>query len=90
MVEETSQSKVDTTPNTLLLGWRINKKRYWLYLGIGLLSICAVHCLLVPIFVSLIPLWPALQHDHECIDLVFFFAIAPTVILSWRRFYANK
>jgi len=30
MVEETSQSKVDTTPNTLPLGGRINKKGYWL------------------------------------------------------------
>lgn len=90
MGEETSQPKADTTPYKPPSGGVVNKKGFWDRLGIGLSSVCAVHCLLVPIFVSLIPLWPALEHVHEFTHLVFFLAIAPTVILSLKRLHANK
>lgn len=55
---------------------------FWDRIGIGLSGLCAIHCLLVPVFVSLIPLWPAIQEFHEYTHLVFFLAIAPAVILS--------
>ncbi|WP_185957183.1 MerC domain-containing protein [Gracilimonas mengyeensis] len=58
---------------------------FWDRLGIGLSGLCAVHCLLVPVFVSLIPLWPALEEFHEYTHLVFFLAIAPAVILSIKN-----
>lgn len=60
-------------------------KGFWDRLGIGLSGLCAVHCLLVPVFVSLIPLWPAFEEFHEYTHLVFFLAIAPAVILSIKN-----
>lgn len=62
-----------------------DKKGFWDRLGIGLSGLCAIHCLLVPVFVSLIPLWPAFEEFHEYTHLVFFLAIAPTVILSVKN-----
>lgn len=58
------------------------KPEFWDKAGIALSGVCAIHCLLVPVFVSLIPLWPALADFHEFTHLVFFLAIAPAVILS--------
>ncbi len=60
-------------------------KDFWDRLGIGLSGLCAIHCLLVPVFVSLIPLWPAFEEFHEYTHLVFFLAIAPAVILSIKN-----
>jgi len=62
-----------------------DNKGFWDRLGIGLSGLCAIHCLLVPVFVSLIPLWPALDDFHEYTHLVFFLAIAPAVILSVKN-----
>ncbi len=61
------------------------KPGFWDRIGIGLSGICAIHCLLVPVIVSLIPLWPAFEEFHEYTHLIFFLAIAPTVVLSLRR-----
>ncbi len=61
------------------------KKGFWDRLGIGLSSICAIHCLLVPVAIALIPLWPAFEEFHEYTHLIFFLAIAPTVVLSLQR-----
>lgn len=62
----------------------------WDRLGIGLSGLCAIHCLLVPVFVSLIPLWPILGEWHEYTHLLFFLAIAPAVILSLKRRHELK
>lgn len=62
-----------------------NSSGFWDRVGIGLSSVCAIHCLLVPVFVSLIPLWPAFGEFHEFTHLVFFLAIAPAVILSIKN-----
>ena len=40
---------------------------------------------MVPIVVALIPLWPAFEQFHGYTHLIFFLAIAPTVILSLQR-----
>ncbi|MEX2364892.1 MAG: MerC domain-containing protein, partial [Balneolaceae bacterium] len=58
---------------------------FWDRVGIGLSGLCAIHCLLVPVFVSLIPLWPAFGDFHEFTHLIFFLAIAPAVILSIKN-----
>lgn len=65
------------------------KKGFWDRLGIGLSGLCAVHCLLVPVFVSLLPLWPAFEQFHEYTHLVFFLAIAPAVVISIQRKQAS-
>lgn len=61
------------------------KPGFWDRIGIGLSGICAIHCLLVPVVVSLIPLWPAFEELHGYTHLFFFLAIAPTVVLSLRK-----
>ncbi|GAB5408477.1 MAG: hypothetical protein BalsKO_08420 [Balneolaceae bacterium] len=60
----------------------ITKPGFWDRVGIGLSGVCAIHCLLVPVIVSLIPLWPAFEELHGYTHLFFFLAITPTVILS--------
>ena len=66
------------------------KKGFWDRLGISLSGICAIHCLLAPVAVALIPLWPAFEKAHEHTHLIFFLAIAPTVILSLQRKHASR
>ena len=58
---------------------------FWDRIGMGLSGLCAIHCLLVPVFVALIPLWPAFEEYHEYSHLVFFIAISPAVYFSLRR-----
>lgn len=65
------------------------KKGFWDRLGISLSGLCAIHCLLAPVAVALIPLWPAFEKAHEHTHLIFFLAIAPTVILSLQRKHAS-
>lgn len=90
MVDETSQVTTDHSMDESSSVERGQKEGLWDRLGMGLSSVCAIHCLLVPVFVSLIPLWPALEHVHEFTHLVFFLAIAPTVVLSLKRLHANR
>jgi hypothetical protein len=61
-----------------------SKPGFWDRVGIALSGICAIHCLLVPVIVALIPLWPAFEEFHEYTHLIFFIAIAPAVFLSLR------
>lgn len=62
-----------------------SKPGFWDRVGIGLSGICAIHCLLVPVIVALIPLWPAFEEFHEYTHLIFFIAITPAVYLSLRN-----
>ena len=66
------------------------KPGFWDRVGIGLSGICAIHCLLVPVVVALIPLWPAFEDIHEYTHLVFFLAIAPAVYLSLKRKHESR
>lgn len=67
----------------------ISKPGFWDRIGIGLSGLCAIHCLLVPVFVSLIPLWPAFESFHEYTHLIFFLAIAPAVVISLKNRHAS-
>ncbi len=66
------------------------KQDFWDRLGITLSGICAIHCLLLPVFVALIPLWPAIADFHDYTHLIFFIAIAPTVYLALKRKHRSK
>lgn len=60
------------------------KKTVWDRLGIGLSGLCAVHCLLFPVAVALLPLWPLADAIHTWTHPVLFLLIAPTVWLALR------
>jgi len=66
-----------------------SKPGFWDRVGIGLSGICAIHCLLVPVIVALLPLWPAFEEFHEYTHLIFFIAISPAVYLSLRRRHSS-
>jgi len=66
------------------------KTGLWDRIGISLSSICAIHCLLVPVAIALLPLWPAFEQFHGYTHLFFFLAIAPTVILSLQRKHESR
>ncbi|WP_350356648.1 MerC domain-containing protein [Fodinibius salicampi] len=60
-------------------------KSFWDKIGIGLSGLCAVHCLLVPVFVSLLPLWPAAEATHEWTHPVLLLLILPTIYYAIRK-----
>ena len=58
---------------------------FWDRLGIGFSGLCALHCLLTPVIVSLIPLWPTLDIFHEYIHLSFIIILPPIAYFSLRK-----
>lgn len=67
-----------------------SKPGFWDRVGIGLSGVCAIHCLLVPVIVSLVPLWPTFEELHGYTHLIFFLAITPTVVLSLQKKHESK
>lgn len=61
------------------------KKTFWDRLGIGLSGLCAIHCLLFPVLVALLPLVPWAEAVHAWTHPVLFLLIAPTVWLALRE-----
>lgn len=57
----------------------------WDRFGIGVSGICAIHCLLFPAFISVLPLWPALASAHEWIHPVFIILLIPIIYFAIRR-----
>lgn len=53
-------------------------------MGITISGICAVHCLLFPILIVLLPIWPSLYNLHEWTHPILFLLIVPTVYLALR------
>jgi hypothetical protein len=54
----------------------------WDRLGIGLSGLCMVHCLLLPVLLSLLPLWPALDAAHRWLHPIFAGFIVPTTLFA--------
>ncbi|MDZ7773613.1 MAG: MerC domain-containing protein [Balneolaceae bacterium] len=61
------------------------QKTFWDRLGIGLSGLCAIHCLLFPVLVALLPLVPWAESVHAWTHPVLFLLIAPTVWLALRE-----
>ncbi len=52
---------------------------FWDRIGISLSAFCAVHCLLVPVVIALLPLWPMAETLHDWTHPLLFVLIVPTV-----------
>ena len=52
----------------------------WDRLGIGLSGLCVVHCLLTPVVVSLLPLWPTLQAVNAWVHPSLLVLILPVIV----------
>jgi hypothetical protein len=60
-------------------------KSFWDKIGISISGICAVHCLLVPVLVSVLPLWPVAEALHEWTHPVLLLLIVPTIFFAIRK-----
>lgn len=59
-----------------------HKHDLWDRLGIGLSGLCMVHCLVLPVVLSLLPLWPALYQVHGWLHPVFAAFVIPTTVFA--------
>jgi len=57
----------------------------WDRLGIGLSGLCALHCLLMPVALSLLPMWSTLQVVHAWVHPTLLALMLPVVIGALRR-----
>ena len=58
-------------------------------IGISLSGICAIHCLITPILLLMLPPLSGHSHNHE-IHTFFFFFVAPVASFSfWRTYRAH-
>jgi hypothetical protein len=62
----------------------------WDKLGIGISGICAIHCLLVPVLIAILPLWEFTAIMHEWMHPVFIILILPTVYYASRRSHFDR
>jgi len=51
----------------------------WDRLGIGLSGLCALHCLLMPVALSLLPMWSTLQAVHAWVHPALLVLMLPVV-----------
>ena len=54
-------------------------------MGIGLSGLCAVHCLLIPVILAALPLWPFAEAVHAWTHPILFVLIVPTVIFAIQK-----
>lgn len=57
---------------------------FWDRFGISFSGLCAIHCMISPVLVSLLPLWPSIDVFNEYLHLSFIIFIAPAVYLSLK------
>ena len=68
---------------------RLFEKLSWDKIGIFLSGLCAIHCLLFPIILALMPLWSLGFVLHEWAHPVFLVLIIPTIVLALKKTDAN-
>ncbi|GAB5519886.1 MAG: hypothetical protein RhofKO_21370 [Rhodothermales bacterium] len=58
---------------------------FWDRLGITLSGLCALHCLLTPVLLALLPLWTGLDAIHEWLHLLLVIPIIPVTLVAMRN-----
>ncbi|MEX0593850.1 MAG: MerC domain-containing protein [Balneolaceae bacterium] len=67
-----------------------NNISIWDRFGIGVSVVCAIHCLLFPVVVALLPVWPALGGHYHWVHPLFLILILPTVFYAARRSHYDR
>jgi len=62
----------------------------WDRFGIGVSGICAIHCLIFPVLISVLPLFSAVSFLHEWAHPVFIITLIPIVYFAARRSHFDK
>lgn len=57
----------------------------WDRFGIGVSGICAIHCLIFPALISILPLWSFIPALHDWVHPVFIVLIIPIIYFASRR-----
>ena len=60
----------------------VAKPPTWDRVGIVLSGLCAAHCLLVPLALVALPLWPSLAETHTWLHPVFAVLLIPVTLLA--------
>lgn len=62
----------------------------WDRFGIGVSTICAIHCLFFPVLISILPLWSFAPVFHEWAHPVFILLLIPIVFFASRRSHYDR
>lgn len=62
----------------------------WDKFGIGISGVCAIHCLLLPVVVAVLPLWTFATLLHDWLHPVFIILIAPTIYFASKRSHNDR
>lgn len=62
----------------------LRARALWDRLGIGVSGLCAVHCLLMPVLLSALPLWPALHAVQAWLHPAFIVLLVPIAYQAAR------
>lgn len=62
----------------------------WDRFGIGVSGVCAIHCLLFPVLISVLPLWSFAPVLHEWAHPVFLVMLVPIVFFASRRSHYDR
>jgi hypothetical protein len=62
----------------------------WDRLGISVSGICAIHCLVVPVIISILPLWSFANLFHSWMHPVFILLLIPVVYFAVRRSHFDR
>ncbi len=62
----------------------------WDRIGIGISGICAIHCLILPVLISLMPLWGFTSFMHGWAHPIFLLLLVPTIFYAARRSYFDR
>lgn len=62
----------------------------WDRIGIGVSVVCAIHCLLFPVVVALLPIVPLAGDSYHWVHPLFLLLIVPTVFYAARRSHYDR
>lgn len=68
----------------------ITQSLLWDRIGIGVSGICAIHCLILPVLISLAPLWGFTSFLHGWAHPLFIILLVPTIYYAARRSYFDR
>src|SRR5690625_2631198 len=62
----------------------------WDRLGVGISGICTLHCLLLPVVVTMLPLWQAAEWMHDWVHPLFILVVLPIIWFAVKRSHFNR
>lgn len=65
-----------------MIRFKIGSRAPWDFIGIGLSSVCIIHCILIPVALVFLPLTSLVYHLDKGIHAIFLFLIIPAVLFS--------